>query len=93
MVLEHVEKRLEHSRGKRDRCSIQPPQEPFSSVEVKRAEFVDVTGSSLHRSFQTIQKKFSRGLKTFIEAPSYSTRRKFDSDLACAQRNKNPQKQ
>ena len=66
MVLDHVEKRFEHSRGKRHRRSIQPAQKPVSGVEVKRAEFVDVTGSSLHRSFQTIQKKFSRGLKTFI---------------------------
>ena len=66
MVLDHIEKRFEHSRGKRDRRSIQPPQEPFSGVELKRAELVDVTGSSLHRSFQIIQKKFSRDLKTFI---------------------------
>ena len=28
----------------------------FAGVELERAEFVDVTGGSLHRGFRTIQK-------------------------------------
>ena len=75
MVLDHVEERFENSRGKRDRRSIQASKKSFGSVELKLAEFVNVTGRSLHRSFQIIQKKFSGGLKTFINGRAKLTTR------------------
>src|SRR6266542_3363496 len=70
MVLDHVQERIEHSRGERNRCSIQSSQPPFSRVELEVAEFVEVSRGSLHRGFQNNSEKFSRRLKTFIRAPS-----------------------
>src|SRR5947199_9512078 len=88
VMLHHVKKSFKHSRGKRDSHSIQPPQKPFSGVELKRAELVDMTRSSPHRSFQIIQEKFSRTLKTFIRAPACSTTRKFDQTSPAHKENK-----
>ena len=55
-MLHHVEERLEHSRCEGHRRPIQPPQEAFRRVESEIAEFVEVSGGSLHRRFRTIQK-------------------------------------
>jgi hypothetical protein len=58
-MLNHVEERFVHSRCEGDRRPIQPPQEPFRRVEPEIAEFVNVSGCSLHRRFRTIQKNSS----------------------------------
>jgi len=58
-MLHHVEKGFEHPRSEGYGRPIQPPQEPFRRVEPESAEFVDVTGCSLHRRFRTIQKNSS----------------------------------
>ena len=68
-MFDHVNERFEHSRGERHQRSIEPPQDPVSSVESKGAEFVDVSGGSRHLSFQKIQEKFRGDLKTFIGLP------------------------
>ena len=86
MVLHHVKEGFEHSRRKRNRRPIQPPQEPFSCIELKPAELVNGTGSSLDRSFQIIQKKFSRSLKTFISALTNFRPRRFGSHLPAQKR-------
>ncbi len=55
-MLHHVEERFEHSRGEGHCCPIEPLQESFRRVEPKIAEFVEVSGRSLHRIFRIIQK-------------------------------------
>ena len=55
-MLHHVEESFEHSRGEGHCRPIQPPQDPFRRVEPEIAEFVNVSGCSLHRRFRTIQK-------------------------------------
>jgi hypothetical protein len=55
-MLHHVEECFEHSRCEGHRRPVQPPQEPFRRVEPEIAEFVDVSGGSLHRRFRRIQK-------------------------------------
>src|SRR5439155_22573060 len=47
-----------------------------------------MTRSSPHRSFQIIQEKFSRTLKTLIRAPACSTTRKFDQTSPAHKENK-----
>ena len=72
-MFHHVEERFEHSRGERHGRPVQLLQEPFRRVEPEIAEFVNVSGCSLHRPFRTIQnnsEKFIRKLKTFIRAPT-----------------------
>ena len=68
-MLHHVEERFEHSRREGHGRPIQLPQDPFRRVEPKIAEFVNVSGCSLHRRFQNNSEKFIRDLKTFINAP------------------------
>ena len=55
-MLHHVEERFEHSRGEGHRRPIQPLQEAFRRVEPEIAEFVEMSGTSLHRRFRKIQK-------------------------------------
>ena len=55
-MLDHVQKRVEHSRREGHRRAIKSPQEPFCGVELEPAEFVDVSADSLHGCFRTIQK-------------------------------------
>ena len=92
-MLYHVYEHLEHSWCQRHRRSIQSPQQSFGCVELEVAKFVDVSRGRLHRGFRIISEKIQRELKTFIRHPAFSTTRKFGSDLACAEGNKNPQKQ
>ena len=61
VVLDHVEECFEHSRCERNRCSIQPAQEPFPCVDLKLPKFVKCerrpSASRVSEKFRKIQRQ------------------------------------